>query len=371
MKRLPRFIVLPVLLLAGLLLLPASVRGQEIPVRLERVEPPEALPGNALTITIWGGDFGDAQEVQVFIPDVEVQEAWVESPEQIQAAIIIPEGAPPGPRPVEVVLVSEQAGKVVARLDEGFVITALSPPGEPPSQPGGGQGTNGASLILLSGVALLVWAAGFAVGRALTLRSTLTWKRLAELQWQVEAKTNLPEPRKACTWTCQASASTGLLKRWQIEAISITPLPVSGGKTPSGREITGEALKSLNEAVRIKILPEDEAQRRQHVKPAAEALVRAVLAWGDEGKSPPAIRLDVRLQRDVKWGFRLYHCENTSTGLQWKERRKWKGALHQPAGDCLGVLRGPTEGEKDFPARLQTEIEALLMQFVKSVRLKI
>jgi hypothetical protein len=222
----------------------------------------------------------------------------------------------------------------------------------------------------LTGGALLIWMVGFAVGRAVTLRSRLTWKRLAELQWQLEARTKLPEPKQACTWTCQADVAADLLHRWEVKALQLTPLPVSGGKTPPARQVAGEALKPLNEAARIEHILEDEERTGRRLAPVVDALLQQILAWGREGPTPAAIRVDARLAREIKCGFHLYHCEQTAKALSWARRKTWKRSLHQPAGDCLGVLRGPMADEVDFAARMREELEALLLKLIKGVRFK-
>ena len=50
---------------------------------------------------------------------------------------------------------------------------------------------------------------------------------------------------------------------------------------------------------------------------------------------------------------------------------KWNGTLHQPGGEYLGVLRGPSAGEPDFTIRAREELEGFLLQLVKGVRFKL
>jgi len=101
-----------------------------------------------------------------------------------------------------------------------------------------------------------------------------------------------------------------------------------------------------------------------------EALLQQILAWKREGQTPASIRMDARLARGIKCGFGLYHCEKGDKGLEWTERKRWKRTLHQPGGECLGVLRGPMAGESDFAARMREELEALLLKLIKGVRFR-
>jgi len=343
------------------------------PPQLYEVSPSQVARGSEAELTLIGENLTPETTVIIGGEGVEVYDWTMVDASRLIVHVGVHPDAAPGPR---LVVVETAAG--LAELPGGLIVAEEAPlPGptpttEPTPVPSTGTGGgDGGSLVLLSGGALLVWTLGFVVGRALTLRSRLTWQQLALWQWQLEASTRLPEPKKACTWTCKADASTDLLKRWQVTTLRLTPLPVAGGKTPPARQVSGKALTPLNEAARIEHLLEDEEHIRRRIAPVAQALLREILAWGEAGQSPAAIRLDVRLAREIKWGFRLYHCRAKGQNLVWKEMKKWKGALHQPGGRFLGVLQGPRADEEDFARRAQTEIEALLLQLVKGVRFKL
>jgi len=451
------------LMLAGCLVTTSLTARAQEPVYLGAVEPREGQPGQKLELTLWGGGFGGAREVQVTIGGIEVLEAWVESDEAIIAYVFIPEDAPPGPRPVEVVAVFGPNEEFPARLDEGFFVLEreVPPAPEPPAlqrvqprevtqdteveltilgenfteemevfisgegvevyewgvespsrlivhigvsaeaEPGPrlvAVGTEGGwaelpdGLVVVepgappappsppagvppwvwAGAAVLLLGLGATIGRALTLRTRLTWERTAQLQWQFEATTELPEPKEACTWACQAQATTDLLKRWKVTALQLTPLPLPSGKTPPTRRVEGEdVLDRLTEAAQPQYVLEDEAHTRQRIAPVVDALLEQILAWKKEGQTPASIRVDGRLARDVKVEFALHHCEKTAEGLKWAKVQTWKGALHQPAGEYLGLLRGPTAGEPDFAARAREELAGFLLKLVKGVRFKL
>jgi hypothetical protein len=50
---------------------------------------------------------------------------------------------------------------------------------------------------------------------------------------------------------------------------------------------------------------------------------------------------------------------------------KWKGTLHQPGGEFLGILRGPTVNETDFAVRAKEELEGFLLKLIKGVQFKL
>jgi hypothetical protein len=443
-----------------------EVRAQEL-VYLRAVEPSEGNPGQELELTLWGGGFGDAQEVRLAIGDIEILDARIESDEAIMVHVFIPEDAPPGPRPIEVVAVFGSNEEFEAVLDEGFfVLERRSQPSpvvdgvepqqvlrgsqvelsvlgsdflpdpwveiggagvlvhevefisseqllafieveeeapsgwrevvviNPDDQTGGRQhalqvvgevppsgpsptptppSNGGVPPWVWAGAAVVLLVLGATIARILTLRTRLTWKRTAQLQWQLEANTELPESKEACTWACKTQVTTELLKRWKVTALELTPLPLPSGKTPPVKRVDeDEILDLLTDAVQPQFVLEDEARTRQRVAPVVDALLEQILAWKKGGQTPASIKVDARLTRDVKCEFKLYHCEKTGVELDWVDSGlKWKGTLHQPGGEYLGVLRGPTAGEPDFTTRAREELEGFLLKLVKGVRFKL
>ncbi|RMF32698.1 MAG: hypothetical protein D6759_07940, partial [Chloroflexi bacterium] len=124
-------------LIGGLAMGVLPVQAQEGPIYLREVEPSRGRPGEEMKLILWGGGFSNAQEVQVTIRGVEVLEAWVESDEAVVVHIFIPEDAPPGPRPVEVVATFGPNEVFPATLDQGFFVEAREerPPAGPVSPP--------------------------------------------------------------------------------------------------------------------------------------------------------------------------------------------------------------------------------------------
>jgi hypothetical protein len=476
MKPILRVLSILLVLSGGAALIAWPTLAQE-PIYLNAVEPPEGLPGQELHLTVWGSGFDELREAGVWlvIADVEVFGVRIESDEAILADISIPENAPPGPRPVEVVVLGRE-GEVVAGLDEGFFVLEQGPQpalfvdGVEPQQvqqgsqvelnvfgggfaPGAqveieGEGvrvdgvefisseyvvaftevedgapTGWRAVVVINpdgpagerqnalevvgeapppgpsptsvppvaptpaptpppedGTPLWPWVggtvvalgAGAAIGRALTLRTRLTWKRTAQAQWQVEAETELPDAKKVCTWACKAKVTDDLLKGWRVTGLELTPYPQPGGKTPAAKRIVGEILDPLTEAAQRQRVAEDEDQTRQRIRQVAEALLEQILAWEGEEQTPASIRVDARLAKEIKTQFKLYHCEQVGPKPDWVDSGiKWTGKFHRPGGECLGVLRGPTAGEPDFASRARQELEDLLVQLVKSVRFKV
>ncbi|MFW6101048.1 MAG: CARDB domain-containing protein [Bacteroidota bacterium] len=221
-------------------------------------------------------------------------------------------------------------------------------------------------------VAVLLFVLGMLTGRALTFKSRFKWKKRAELRWQLEAETELPEPGEACTWTCKAEASTDLLDRWKIHSLELIPLPVPSGKQAHATRLKGKVLEPLNEAAKLNHLTDDKETGRQRIRPVAEALLEQIMDWKKKGKSPASVKISARLKRDIKCEFKLYHCEETAAGLTWVDsKRKWKGKLHQPAEEFMGVLKGPDARETDFTRRAQGELEGFLLKLIKGVRFKL
>jgi len=130
MKRRVRILSILLVLVGSSVLIALPALAQE-PIYLRAVEPSEGRPGEELQLTVWGGGFGDAQEVGLVIADLDVWNVRIESDEAIMADVFIPEDAPPGPRPVEVIAVFGPGEEFVAGLEAGFFVLE----GEPQPSP--------------------------------------------------------------------------------------------------------------------------------------------------------------------------------------------------------------------------------------------
>jgi hypothetical protein len=348
-------------------------------VQLFSVDPPDGSPGTEMDIFLRGEGFAPAEDYDVGVEGVEVLGRDIESNEVMHARIFIPEDAPPGPRRVEVV-VQRDGQPIFAALEDGFLVRESEQlPGTPTSSASAGSQQpptppppNPPLPWIWFLITVLLSGASFAVGRMLTIRSRLSWKQKAKLQWQVQAQTRLPQPKKACEWACKASVSADLLNRWKVTRIELTPLSVRG-RTPPKKYIGGSALDPLNELMSISdaLLPQEE--KRGRLTPVVNGLMTQVMAWEQEGQSPASIRLDAKLAGTINSEFGLYHCHQTKKGLSWgkKPLLKWKHKLNQPGGEFLGVLRGPAAGELDFAARARNELEECLLDLVSPARFRL
>lgn len=333
---------------------------------LYEVAPREVAQGSEVELTLFGENF--VEEIEVFIHGggVEVRESHFADPSRLIVQVAVSADAETGPRLVELIT---EGGR--ADLPNGLIVIERGSPSPSPPAPPSPPSPNGIPSWVWPAVAILLGGLGGVIGRTLALRTRLTWERIAQLQWQVEATKELPEPKEACTWACQAKATADLLARWNVTALELTPLPLPSGKSLPAKRLEGAVLAPLNEATGIQHVLEDEDQTRRRIAPVVDTLLERILAWKAEGQTPASIRVDAHLAGDIECGFRLCHCEKTAKGLDWVERMKWKGTLHEPAGECLGVLRGPTAGEPDFAARAREELEGFLLKLIRGVRFKL
>lgn len=327
-------------------------REPQPPPVVDGVEPQQVLRGDQVELNVFGRDFLPEAWVEIGGAGVLVHGVEFISPEHLLAFIEVTEEAPPDWREVIVINPDGQAGGRQRSLQ----IVGEGPP-----------------IGLLAGAAVLLLGLGGFIGRYLTLRSRLTWKWTAQLQWQLQASSRLPQAKKACNWACQAEATTDLLEGWKFTGLELTPYPQSSANVPAVKRVEDEeSLDLLTEAAQPKYVLEDEEQTRQRIAPVVGAALEQILAWEAEGQTPASIKMDAHMNRDIKYEFKLYHCQQKGAKLDWVYRGvKWPGTLHQPGGEYLGVLRGPTADEPDFTARAREELEGCLVELVKSVRLKL
>lgn len=358
----------------GFIVLPPRERPAA-PLELFAVEPDSGLPDTEMEIRLLGSGFDSPGELSVNIEGVEIWDQGVEADQQLAVTIYIPPDAPPGPRWVDVERVEEDGTSDAAFLEQGFNIM---PPDRPPVSTGGDRQISGGGQpglwvgVIWPLATILLMVVSYALGRGMALHSKLSWTEKAKLQWRQEASTKLPPARQACEWACKATGGANLLNRWQVKRLELTPLQVKG-KTPSRRVVDNKngALDALNDLTNIADALRSPEAVRARLAGVVDAILAQILAWEQEGQSPASVRLDARLAGAVDATYGLYHCHQTRSGLSWGDKPllKWNGKLSQPAGECLGVLRGPTAGEADFSARARREIEACLLDLLDSVRL--
>jgi hypothetical protein len=343
------------------------------------VEPQQVQRGDEGELNVFGGNFLPDAWVEIGGEGVLVHEVEFVSAEHLRAFGEVWDDAPLGWREVIVINPDGQAGgreRALEVIGEGPMPPPLPvSPGAPTAAPIG-PGEEGKpspipdwvwaiATVLLSGLS-------FAAGRALGLKSKLTWTDKARVQWRVEAQNELPEPQRACQWACKANVSADLLNRWHVTAIELTPLK-SKGKTPSKKRVEDRAsLAPLSDLANIGKILHREDEVRHRLAPIVDALLAQIMAWEQEGQTPASIRVEAKLEAPINAQFGLYHCQQTKGGLGWgKPLLTWKGKLNQPGGEFLGVLRGPTAGEPDFAARARQELEACLLDLVSVARFRL
>ena len=347
---------------------------------LYEVEPQEVEQGSEVELTLFGENFAEDMAGLIHGGGVEVREFHFVDPSRVIVRVAVSADAEPGPRLVEL---STAGGR--AELPDGLIVTEREappspPPPSPPTSPISPTATPSApegedSLIpewVWASATVLLSGLSFAVGRALGLKSKLTWTDKARVQWRVEAEKKLPEPQRACQWACKANVSADLLDRWRVTKIELAPLK-SKGKTPPKKCVEDKVLLApLNDLANIGKILHREDEVRRLLAPIVDALLAQIMTWEQEGQTPASIRVEAKLEAPINAQFGLYHCGQTKEGLGWgKPRVTWKGKLNQPGGEFLGVLRGPTAEEPDFAARARRELEACLLDLVSVARFRL
>jgi hypothetical protein len=350
-------------------------------VILDAVEPAEGDPGQEFELALIGSGFEGATDVEVTVGEFEVLATRIESDEVIRARVYVPEDAPPGPRPVELVVFLEDEPFGLG-LERGFLVrerepvappTTAPPTTAPPTrQPGTDERPRGDIDWIWPGAAVALSGLSFALGRVLAVKSRLTWTDKARVQWRVQAESQLPEATRACQWACKANVSADLLDRWQVTRVKLTPLRLPGGTPPQGKHVEGQVLAPLNDLANLSQILQRTDEVRRRLAPIVDALVEQVMTWGREGQTPAAFRVEAELKAPIKAEFGLYHCSQIGQELGWgKPLLSWKGKLNQPGGEFLGVVRGPAAGEEDYAARVRRELEACLLDLVGAARFRL
>jgi hypothetical protein len=233
-------------------------------------------------LNVFGGGFLPGARVEIGGEGILVHSVEFINAEHLLAFVEVRDEAPLGWRPVIVSNPDEQTGGRERALK--VVDGRETPPGPPPPPPP--PPPDGVPPWVWPGVAVLLGGLGVTIGRALALRTRLTWERMAQLQWQLEATKELPESKEACTWACKAEARADLLARWNVTALQLTPLLLPSGKSLPAKRLEGATLAPLNEAARIRHVLEDEPQTRRRIAPIVDVLLEQILAWKAEGQTP-------------------------------------------------------------------------------------
>lgn len=335
-------------------LLVASTQFQEFPVYLSSISPTTGLPGQKMELTLFGQGFDEANEVRLFIGELEILDLWVVSNEQMGAIIYIPENIRPGPRDVEVVAVYGPNEEFPASLAGGFNVleAAVLPPDEipppelaypdentpiPELQEGSSNGDNTLLFVLVAGILL--------VGGVATVILSLLWRRsIVRKQRQSQASEQKPPQ------TCQAGTHyvyREKLKikpgRWKVSGLKVTVYDSQGGTTEAVHQAPREIVKNLDKLAHQRLLHGMSEELEQEVRDNSATLAASILEWQMQSRSGQDIYLQTRLEGgQAEQRFVRYRCVGSPGG--WQKQIEWtiklKAVDHLPR-----AVRGPGESE--------------------------
>jgi len=351
--------LLAVLLVVAVLATPAC--GQE-QVYLRSVEPSGGRPGQELVLTLRGGGFGGAQQVQVTIGDLEVWDVRVESDGVISVRVYIPDDALPGPRAVEVSVVLGQNEEFHALLADGFSVEGSG--GELPS-PGlespDGDGSGLWWLLILG--AAVVMLAGATVAVALTVK---LYRSSVRSKWQEQAQEQeLPETCRAGSLYVRRQGLEIRPGRWKVAGLQVMLYDVACGRRGPERELPPELVDRLDGMARRRLLQGEEAVLVREAGEIAQELVSLVTAWQSSSEGGRDVYLKARLEGgEASAKFVLYRCVGKPG--RWQKVADWTAELK--AVDRFPFsLRGPAPGEtpQAYRALLQEHLDGYVRRLIE------
>ena len=252
---------------------------------------------------------------------------------------------------------------------------ATSPDDGPPLTvlvPGDEEARDGELLqdIAWVGIALLLSAGAFGLGRILPRRAredrVVDVKRL----WRDEAETTLPDPERPCLWACKVKVNAESTRSWEIKRIVLVPLPVSESQGAGPGVVDDpKLLAPLNDLEALAAVLGRDSVVEDRLALLTHALVARAMTWSQDGCAPAAFRVDVEVAVPILGRYELYQSRAGRSGLTWdKPRLTWDDPAPQPEGTTLGLFLGPKATELDYPGRLQEELGAGLLRFVQTAR---
>ena len=361
---------------AAALLMAISVWAQESPVSLESILPPEGQPGQEVEVTLNGRGFAEANEIHLIVGELEVRESWIISDQQMGAILYIPEGAPPGPRDVQVIANFGQDEEFPAVLFEGFTVLGFeapppeeSPPPEPPS-PGdfehppdqsepGFDGWDGI-LILLLGIILLS-------GGTVVIGISLVWRRsILRRKWQAQAsESDLPETCQPGTHFVRREKPEIKPGRWKVTGLKITVYDADSSGPGTVHHAPEEVVKKLDEGARQRLLRGMSEALAEEVMQISEYLSVSILSWQSSSRTGDDIYLQTKLEGgQAEQKFIRYRCIGTPGS--WQKQVEW--SLKLKAVDYLPiVVRGPgaDESREAYAAHLNERVHLYLLNMLE------
>ena len=335
----------------GFVVLGESDREAPFRVALEGIDPPHGEVGQRLDVMLWGEGFGPEMEVNFGEGIVEEGRELVDD-STMRLRIAILDGAPPGPRDVEVFNPEAQSGDV---LRQGFTVQGRqepSPVRQPtPTEPSGaGNGGIPWGIVgpLIGLLALVVTPVAAYLTWDAVRRRRLTRQRQELERWQEEAQHELPRE-------CRPGAKLPIVGRkvepgtWEIVQLAFIFESQGAGNRPDPdkdqHRVGGKIVQRLNEVIALRKRTSDENRLRRMVSSPAEELARLLWVWSRQRSPSCPIAIQANVEGKTSYHFKLYECQTTVEGNRWQEVKDWEGTVKERRELPAGHLIGPQERE--------------------------
>ncbi len=377
MKRAWLFVGMLLALLAAWWAAPARAQS---PVGLKDISPSEGRPGEKLEVRVYGYGFAEANEVRLFIEGVDVLNLQVLSDGEIVAVIRIPEGAPPGPRTVEVVADFGPDEVFSDTLPGGFHVMVAAPqevvppeqslPQEELSPQGGveepysGETDWPILLLLLLGAGIVLLS-----GAALAITLTVKWGRsLSHKKWEAQATDQgLPKTCQEGTYFVRREKVKIEPGRWKVTGVKVTLYDAAAGTRGEAHAVPEEMAKGLDKAARQRLLHGDSEDLRAEVDSIARELTALILAWQSLSQGGKDLFLETRLEGGkAQVTFVRYRCAGAPG--RWQKQDEWTVKL-KAIDQLPRAVRGPNpgEGREAYVAFLEDQARAYIAGVVEDV----
>jgi len=339
--------------------LPGQPEEPETGLFIENVSPPEIFRGEGFTLEIFGGGF--EPETEVAIEGVGIEGISFENETHLIVDGFVPEDAGPGPRRVEVF---NPDGRTAA-FEEGVVVVGeeiVEPPVEPPIE----EPTPPRSLLLILIGGAVVLALG--VGALTLVVRTAARSGRKSLQEQAQKQ----DPPDQCTpggrWVkeIELGVQPG---RWLVDELRVTLYESASGTVGSRYQAPRNLLNEINDAIRARRRPGDQATLPHVTLSLAGEFAATVVGWQALEQQGRDVSLDAKLaggEAEVK--FEVYRCKGQPPNTQWVKEREWTAKV-KATDRHAGTVRGPVSGEPHdaYVARTRNDIEARLRELVDAV----
>jgi hypothetical protein len=235
-------------------------------------------------------------------------------------------------------------------------------PPRPPEPPDHDEDDNDqTTVILLIALGATVGAAVTVAGVTLTVRHTSVGPRK---DWQEKAEEDQPpETCTPCTRYCRKIEIELKPARRKITHLTLASHDPASGEKSGERQVKGEVVDRLNEAVRARRRRQEPEKLHRLVAPVASTLLQQIAEWLQGERKPREVFIAGHLAGGkVTFQFILYHCRRRGSVNVWEEEAKWKATVDDERDEPVTTLRGPEPAE-----RVAAELTQQLMQFIDEV----